>query len=280
MNIRLIRWPIAPARRHPVAATVIAGLGAVHLLLAAGVAVCPRMSMTWCITAAILLVAGASVIAIAVRGIWLAAGAARAVAALTHTDPPEPVASAAMDAGMRGVRYVRGVDSVAFCAGLLRPRVYVTCAMATTLTPSELHAVLAHEAAHARRRDPLRRVVTRATADVLFYLPLARWWSRRQTERSELHADRAAIDSAGSHAVAGALLAAAGNAESPHTRIQVSAATAYGAATDARIAQLAGDELPVRRPSRGQMIYSVLGFIGAVWLMMCLGQAALATVGI
>jgi hypothetical protein len=82
------------------------------------------------------------------------------------------------------------------------------------LAPGELDAVLSHEAVHARRRDPLRRLIARAAADTLFYLPLARWWSRRQTETADLRADQAAVRYAGRQAVASALLAV-GEAAAP-----------------------------------------------------------------
>jgi hypothetical protein len=49
-----------------------------------------------------------------------------------------------------------------------------------------------------------------------------------------------------------------------------------GDVTDARIAQLLGDDPPTRRPTSGQVIFSVLGLIAAIWLVMCIGQAALA----
>src|SRR5712691_9884847 len=102
-----------------------------------------------------------------------------------------------------------------------------------------------------------------AAGDALFYLPLARWWSRRQAETAELRADRAAVGYAGCGAVAGALLAVQ---DAP-------AAAAHGSATGARVVQLLGDDLPARSPSAAAVIGSGAGLIAAVWLAMCLGQA-------
>jgi hypothetical protein len=51
-------------------------------------------------------------------------------------------------------------------------------------------------------------------------------------------------------------------------------------ATETRIAHLLGEELPVRHPPGNLVVLSLLGAIGAVWLSMCLGQGALAVVGI
>jgi len=148
-----------------------------------------------------------------------------------------------------------------------------TAGAVAELAPAALDAVLAHEAAHARRRDPLRRLAARAASDALFYLPLARWWSRRLAEIAELRADRAAVSYAGRGAVAGALLAVQ-DVPAP------AAAAAHGGATGARVAQLLGDDLPARRPSAAVVIGSGAGLIAAVWLAMCLGQAALAWAGL
>jgi Zn-dependent protease with chaperone function len=63
-----------------------------------------------------------------------------------------------------------GDDATAFCAGLLRPRVYLTEGVVRVLDPGALDAVLVHESAHARRRDPLRRLCVHATSAPLLGL--------------------------------------------------------------------------------------------------------------
>lgn len=83
--------------------------------------------------------------------------------------------------------------AVAFCAGLLRPRVYVSTGTLETLDELEVGAVLAHERHHARLRDPLRIFVARVLADGLFFLPALRPLSRRYAALAELVADRAAV---------------------------------------------------------------------------------------
>jgi hypothetical protein len=53
-----------------------------------------------------------------------------------------------------------------------------------------------------------------------------------------------------------------------------------GGATDARIAHLLGEDVPIRRPPASLVLLSLFGAIAAVWLVMCLGQAILAALGI
>ncbi|MBI2765949.1 MAG: M48 family metalloprotease [Chloroflexi bacterium] len=54
------------------------------------------------------------------------------------------------------VRLVAMDAAVAFSAGLLRPRIYVSPALLRRMSSSEMEATLLHEIAHVRRRDPLR----------------------------------------------------------------------------------------------------------------------------
>ena len=65
------------------------------------------------------------------------------------------------EAKVDGVRVVLVCDPrpLVFCAGLLRPRIYLSDGARRRLEPRALRAVLAHEAHHARRRDPLRLLV-------------------------------------------------------------------------------------------------------------------------
>lgn len=81
----------------------------------------------------------------------------------------------------------------AFCAGYLRPQVYVSRRAVELLTEDELDAVLAHEHHHRRVRDPLRLAYTRILSRALFFVPVLRSLSNRYAELAELSADRAAV---------------------------------------------------------------------------------------
>jgi hypothetical protein len=84
----------------------------------------------------------------------------------------------------------------AFCAGLMRPRVFVSSGAVALLDEGALHAVLAHELAHARRRDPLRLACGRVLARALVFVPGLAALHRRQIELAELSADECAIAAA------------------------------------------------------------------------------------
>jgi Zn-dependent protease with chaperone function len=96
----------------------------------------------------------------------------------------------------------------AFCAGLLRPRVYVTTGALAILDERALEAVLTHERHHARRRDPLRLAASRILARALFFLPGLDELGRRREALSEISADESAInaDPANRSALARAML--------------------------------------------------------------------------
>jgi len=77
-------------------------------------------------------------------------------------------------------------------AGLWRPEIFVSRALAEALPPEALRAVVVHERAHARRRDALSRAVARAAS--LAHLPPLR---RRLLAAHALAAERACDEAAG-----------------------------------------------------------------------------------
>jgi hypothetical protein len=113
-----------------------------------------------------------------------------------------------------GVSLVDDAAPEAFCAGFLRPRVYVSRGALELLSPAELHAVLAHEHHHRRVRDPLRLAGARVLSRALFFLPVLRPLGDRYADLAEVSADSAAVRAAagGRAALAAALLAFDANA--------------------------------------------------------------------
>jgi len=81
----------------------------------------------------------------------------------------------------------------AFCAGLLRPQIYLSTRTLTALTQSELTAVVAHERRHQMAHDPLRSLLGRLLARGLFFLPALGRLQHAAELRAEIDADALAL---------------------------------------------------------------------------------------
>ncbi len=154
----------------------------------------------------LLIVVLATAVATVLRVGLIALKASRGLARLPRVAVPPNLVRAAQSAGIDRIACVGAGSPVAFCAGLLRPTVFVSEGAVAALSEPELLAVLYHEADHARRHEPARRAARNAAAEVLVFLPIVRWWSERQIARSELSADVSAESIVGRTALAGALL--------------------------------------------------------------------------
>jgi hypothetical protein len=95
------------------------------------------------------------------------------------------------------VRVFPGRAVGAFCAGLLRPAVYVSDGTLHATGRAELHAILAHEERHCSRRDPLRLLLVRMVSDAIRPLPPFAALAERQAAIADLVADAAAVDALG-----------------------------------------------------------------------------------
>lgn len=137
---------------------------------------------------------------------------------------------------------------LAFCGGLVRPRVFLSRNLINELGPAELAAVVAHEAHHQNRRDPLRNSITRVMAYGFFFLPMLREFGQKCVERSEIAADQAAVAGGESErkALASALLSLHGR-ESEGVAVSLSSD---------RIGVLAGEK-PSWIPSRNGALLSM-----------------------
>lgn len=114
--------------------------------------------------------------------------AARAVS------PGDAFWEAAHHAGIdpRRLTLVDGLPNPAFTIGWLRPRIYLAAELPERLSPAELTAVIAHEGAHAMRRDPLRFFALRFLSCTFFWLPVLRRLAEDFVADAEVRADDAA----------------------------------------------------------------------------------------
>lgn len=214
-----------------------------------------------------LLVASLATIAWSMRLGISASRLSNKLAALPRAHIPGKLARSATAAGVDRIACITGSSPIAFCAGFLRPTIFVSQGAVGLLSEQELLAVLSHEADHARRREPMRRAAHTAAADVLVFLPIVRWWSQRQIERCELAADEAAERSVGREALAGALLVMTAPAHSM---------AAFGGHAEMRAGRLLGHQIEYGWPSRAvwaaTLVYAWLAFS----LAGCLLEAAVA----
>lgn len=95
-----------------------------------------------------------------------------------------------------GALLINDAPPRAFCAGLLRPRVYLTTGALAMLDDAARNAVLAHERHHARRHDPLRIAAGRVLTRALFFLPQLGELVEHQQALAELSADESAVNAA------------------------------------------------------------------------------------
>lgn len=106
-------------------------------------------------------------------------------------------------------RVIKDGRPIAFCAGFLRPSIYVSTGALSALDEEALDALLEHEREHSRRRDPLRLAVSRVLIHALFFVPGRGALSTRLESLIELSADEHAVSTSahGGPALARAMLA-------------------------------------------------------------------------
>ena len=116
--------------------------------------------------------------------VWRAARVTQALVRTSRTD------------ARRGLVVLETDAPVCFAAGLASPRVVVSRGLMAALSPEEQVVALAHERAHAARRDALARLIVRMTAAL--HLPGVGAWLRREVEvAAEQSCDEAAAAEVG-----------------------------------------------------------------------------------
>ena len=131
-----------------------------------GSALPPLGAIVLALTCALFLAGGAQ----ASRTLWRTH---RAIRSRKRVPSPPQLVRAAAHAGVASATVCfDDLRPIAYCAGLFRPRVWVSRGAVRTLERRELEAVLLHEAYHLRRRDPWRILVAQILHRMLFPFPL------------------------------------------------------------------------------------------------------------
>ena len=163
------------------------------------------------VAAAVLLALaafGLIVLAIAARATWRQLSAYRRLVRGIPIVGPLP--------GSSGVTVIDDPNPQAFCAGYLRPNIYISAGALELLSEDELSAVLTHEEHHRAVRDPFRFAFAHVLTQALFFLPALRPLGDRYREIAEQRADEAAVrGSAGEKGPLAAALLAFEAAEPP-----------------------------------------------------------------
>lgn len=173
------------------------------------------------------------------------------------------------------LRVVDGLPTPAFTAGFLRPVIYLAAELPARLSPRELAAVVAHEGAHAERRDPLRLSFVRFLARTLFWLPAMQRLAEDFADEAEIAADDAAARLALPRApltLAAALVTTAATFAPkdvhPADDSGIVALTdgCRQSLLDRRVLRLAGENAPVRSHLTGRSLAFAAAVLCLVWM--------------
>jgi len=165
------------------------------------------------------------------------------------------------------------VDAAA-TIGLVRPRVVIAPDFAAELEPQVVEAVLAHESAHARHRDPLRLWLAQLITDLQWPSASARARLSAWQEALELSRDEEARSTVDGVDLATGILAAARRVQPGGAAVAV--VTARSPSLAARIERLLSP-LPERAPRSGSSgpLAVVVGIAAAVAMGTLLGECVI-----
>ncbi len=161
---------------------------------------------------------------------------------------------------------------VPLTVGWLRPAILLPSDW-SSWSGSMLEAVLAHEQAHVRRRDPWVALLAQANRVIYWFHPLAWFLARRLTALSESACDDAVIESLGDRTgYARHLLAVAGRLAGQPRRVEpLGVSMAARPMVERRIEAILDDRRPLARR---------VGWLGTLLLLVAITPAILLAAGI
>jgi len=83
---------------------------------------------------------------------------------------------------------------LAFTAGFLKPKIFISTKLLDALDEGELRAVVLHERHHQESKDPLKVLFVSFISDFLFFLPVSRLLKKAYRLTAEMTADARSID--------------------------------------------------------------------------------------
>jgi Zn-dependent protease with chaperone function len=188
---------------------------------------------------------------------------------ISRAEPGDHVSRAAKDAGVNPslLRLVDGAPSPAFTAGWWRPSIYLSRQLARALRPAELSALIAHEAAHVARRDPLRLSVFRFLGRTLFWLPALTRLAADMADEAEVEADDRAAGKTPLVLASAIVAVAQWNQQQRATGIVFSGAVGFaqGDMVERRVRRLAGEDIPLGTHVTRRSIVAAAGVLALVW---------------
>jgi len=225
---------------------------------------------------------GLVLVAMALGGVaLLAAGLSRALASWEATQRAVTTwMREAVPVGLSGtpaVAYrVRDAFPVVSLVGTLHPRIFVANQVLESLSPGEVQAAVAHETAHLRSRDNLKRLIVRSCPDLLAFLPAGRRLEREWVQAAEAAADlQAAGGDAAKALELGAALLKVARLVSVAPRPAWSVSSLHdGAEVDARVRRLVGGPQPLEGATPS---LSVIGWAALCSLLLLLPAAVFGT---
>lgn len=222
--------------------------------------------------AASLALAAASLVPVSLRAVRVVRSARRDARPLRLVTSHRLRRAAARAGVAQHVICVDDRARYAFCAGLARPRIFVSLGAVKALSHRELEAVLWHEGHHLQRRDPLRAWTARILAAAFFATPIVRELADRFETAKELEADRAALVAQGTpRELAGAMLVLGRPRAVPGW-----APMSAWSRSSARIDQLAGLSPDRLLPGLSRRAVALTATALLIACVLALGQAARA----
>lgn len=103
------------------------------------------------------------------------------------------------------VEVVESKRNLAFCYGVLHPKIVLSSQLISALSNKELQAVLLHESYHLKNYDPLKIILSKTLSSVFFFIPILKDLQRYYFLTKEIAADGEAIKAGGRQVLASAL---------------------------------------------------------------------------